>query len=101
MMAYAPSSVLTDTHAAGTGAGAASAASAPIRCIRQCRQEHGPTFTFTPSVTDWTSTLTGSPLPSTRLISVNPEDGSVISRSSVSAPGLAVHRQHAPAPIPA
>ncbi|CST11851.1 host specificity protein [Shigella sonnei] len=42
------------------------------------------TFTFTPSVTDWTSTLTGFPCPSTRLISVVPEDGSVISRSSVS-----------------
>ncbi|QJG51882.1 hypothetical protein HHJ46_13530 [Escherichia coli] len=42
------------------------------------------TFTFTPSVTDWTSTLTGLPCPSTGLISVVPEDGSVISRSSVS-----------------
>ncbi|EEW0789409.1 hypothetical protein EEO57_19235 [Escherichia albertii] len=42
------------------------------------------TFTCTPSVTDWTSTLTGLPVPSTRLISVVPEDGSVISRSSVS-----------------
>ncbi|XNM49047.1 hypothetical protein ACLK17_11235 [Escherichia coli] len=55
------------------------------------------TFTFTPSVTDWTSTLTALPLPSTRLIQRGPGGWQRDFTVERQRPGLAVHRQHAPA----
>ncbi len=68
VMAYVPSSFSRYSHS-GTGAGATSATSAPIRVSGNAVRNTAHFYLH--AVGDgWTSTLTGLPLPSTRLISV-------------------------------